>query len=105
MGLWKSHVYLVSLASWVSFSATPSVNGLSPVLSAVPNLSISHDETFSLPVASVAAMVQTVHRLATVDCVTLRRFARVRAEAGRRPYCRSGLGLRIKPLSGDHGLA
>jgi hypothetical protein len=43
----KSRVYLGSMASWEIFSATPSGNGLSPVLKAVPSLSISQDETFA----------------------------------------------------------
>src|SRR5574341_2606084 len=55
LGLWKSRGYLGSMATWESFSATPSVNGLSPVLRAVPNLSISHDETFSVSGGSFGA--------------------------------------------------
>lgn len=56
LGLGKALVYLAAMASWEIFSAMPSGNALSPVLRAVPNLSISHDETFSLGVgASVVA--------------------------------------------------
>jgi hypothetical protein len=56
-GLWKACVYLAAIASWDIFSATPSGNGLSPVLRAVPNLSISHDETFSLGAGASFAAV------------------------------------------------
>jgi hypothetical protein len=42
-----------------------------------------------------------MHRLGAVDFVTLGRLARVRAEADRRPDCRTGLGLRIRPLGLD----
>ena len=45
--IWGNLAAIWSMASWEIFSATPSGNGLSPMLSAVPNLSISHDETFS----------------------------------------------------------
>src|SRR5258708_14109178 len=56
-GLWKACVYLAAIASWDIFSATPSGNGLSPVLRAVPNLSISHDETSSLGAGASFAAV------------------------------------------------
>lgn len=48
LGLWKGRVYWAAISSWDIFSATPSGKVFSPVLRAVPNLSISHDETFSL---------------------------------------------------------
>src|SRR5207302_9103752 len=47
--------YLASFATWEIFSATPIGNGLSPVLNAVPNLSSSQDETFSILTSSFAA--------------------------------------------------
>src|SRR5437773_11680778 len=53
--LYKYRVYLASTATWEIFSATPSGNGLSPVLKAVPNLSSSQDETFSILTSSFAA--------------------------------------------------
>ena len=41
-----------------------------------------------------------MHRLGAADFFTLGRLARVRAEADRRRYGRTGLGLRIRP----HGI-
>jgi hypothetical protein len=38
------------------FSATPSGNGLSPILKAVPNCDISQDETFSFEIPSFLAV-------------------------------------------------
>src|SRR6266852_4915035 len=49
--------YLGWITSWEIFSATPSGNGLSPILKAVPNLSSSQDETFSFAGASFATAV------------------------------------------------
>src|SRR5690349_5156356 len=46
-------VYLGSMATWDILRSMPSGNGLLPVLTAVPNFSISHDETFSLVAASL----------------------------------------------------
>jgi len=42
-----------------------------------------------------------MYRPGAVHFVTLGRLARVRAEADRRPYCRTGLGLKIKPIGID----
>ena len=53
VALWKFRVYLDWTATWDIFRSMPSGNGLSPVLTAVPNFSISHDETFSLVAASL----------------------------------------------------
>ena len=55
LDLEKSRVYLASTAAWEIFSAMPIGSGLSPVLKAVPNLSSSQDETFSILTSSFAA--------------------------------------------------
>src|ERR1051325_6210956 len=41
-------VYLDSMATWEILRSMPSGNGLSRVLTAVPNFSISHDETLGV---------------------------------------------------------
>jgi hypothetical protein len=51
----KSRFYLSAVATWEIFRVTPSGNGLSPVLNAVPKLSNSHFETFSIETSGVAA--------------------------------------------------
>jgi hypothetical protein len=55
LSLREIRVYLAATATWEIFSATPIGNGLSPVLKAVPNLSSSQDETFSILTPSFAA--------------------------------------------------
>src|SRR4029077_13736071 len=57
LGLEKSRVYLAATAAWEIFSAIPIGNELSPVLQAVPSLSSSQDETFSILTSSFAGAV------------------------------------------------
>jgi hypothetical protein len=44
-----------AVGSLDTFSATPAVNGLSPILKAVPDCAISQDETFPYDIASFVA--------------------------------------------------
>src|SRR5437870_9871212 len=53
-----------TVGSLDTFSATPTINGLSPILKAVPDCAISQDETFCFEIPSfVAASVSALDDL------------------------------------------
>lgn len=52
-------------------------------------------------IALLWGIVRAMHRGGAVDVVALWTLARARAEQADQPSCRTGLGLRIKPLGSD----